>query len=264
MTDTRILDRVRKLLKLAGNNASVEEASMAAAAAQRLIDEHNLSAALLAEDTSTPDPDDAPFLDTRAAGADPIEPGIRQKDGSTYQDRWKQTLASTIARANGCRIYTWDHSDVQIIGRPSDIDTVRYLYAYLKAQTVMLTDHHGRGMGATWRNNFRYGVVDAIRVKLAEGRKKFEAEARAAATGTALVKVDRALATIEKRGTDIERYMYSAEAKATGLTGLSKITTKFKSNTSARAQGRKAGAGINIGNAKAGLGTGTPVKGYLK
>jgi hypothetical protein len=268
MIDTKILTRVRNLLRLAGNNASVEESALAAAAAQRLIDEHNLSAALLAADTNTPDPDDAPLLDTRAAGADPIEPGKPQRDGTTYQDRWKVTLASTIAKANGSRIYTWNAA-IQIIGRPADIDTVRYLYSYLRAETERLTELQGRGMGATWRNNFKYGVVDAIRAKLAEGKKQFEQEARtracaqAASSGTALIKVDRALATIEKRGTDIERYMYSPEAKATGLK-LSKVKTKIRVNNSARAAGRAAGSRIQIGNAKAGLGAGSPVKGYLK
>lgn len=236
MTDDVVLQKVQKLLRLA-TSSNANEAGLAAAKAQELIDKHNLSAALLALDAAEPTKglDDEPIIDFEKAGA-PL-------DSQKRLDRWRGSLASVIARQNGCRIY-FSGSDIALVGRPSDAETVRYLYAYLSREVERLTTAQGAGMGRTWRNNFRLGVVDTIAAKLHEQRRAFESQARKEAReegSTALVRVDRALARIDKRGHDVADWIKGNLKLYSG--GSSSSTY----NHNARQQGRKAGQSISVG-----------------
>jgi len=236
MTDSVILAKVQKLLRLA-TSSNANEAALAAAKAQELIDKHQLAEALLALDSAEPTKglDDEPIVDFEKADA-PLD---RQK----RLDRWRCGLASVIARQNGCRIY-YSGSDIALVGRASDAETVRYLYGYLSREVERLTTEHGQGMGRTWRNNFRLGVVDTISNKLWEQRRKFESETRAEARAegsTALMRVDRALANIDKRGETVKDWMkqnmklYASSGSAAAY------------NPNARARGREAGKSISVG-----------------
>ena len=62
-----IVDKVRKLLRLA-ESPNANEAALAAAKAQELIDAHNLSAALLAYDEGSAQPNE-PIEDFERKGA---------------------------------------------------------------------------------------------------------------------------------------------------------------------------------------------------
>ena len=177
-----IIDKVRKLLRLA-ESPNANEAAAAAAKAQSLIDEHNLNAALLSLDGAETEPDE------------PIENFGRKDaplDGGKQNDTWRWRLASTVMYANACRGYV-NGGSIHIVGRPSDVETVRYLYAYLKAEVAQLTDRDGKGCGRTWRNNYRMGVIDTISRKMREEREKFKQAAQVAAgTTTALMRVNSA------------------------------------------------------------------------
>lgn len=242
MTDTVILAKVQKLLRLA-TSSNANEAALAAAKAQELIDKHQLAAALLALDSAEPANglDDEPIVDFEKAGA-PLE-------SQKKLDRWRGQLASVIARQNGCRIY-YHGSDIALVGRPSDAETVRYLYGYLSREVERLATENGRGMGRTWRNNFRLGVVDAISAKLYEQRRKFESETRAEAraeSGTALMRIDRALAKIDKRGESVAAWIES------NLKLYSRGGGGGNYNHGARQAGRKAGQSVSIGGARGSL-----------
>lgn len=198
-----VLDKVRKLLRLA-ESPNANEAAAAAAKAQQLIDEHNLSAALLSIETGVDAPDE-PIEDFAKKGA--------HLDAPARLDRWRIELASSIAYANSCRIYYTDRLSarhkIALVGRPSDADTVRYLYAHLCAEVNQLADRDGKGYGRTWRNNFRLGVVDTIRGKLRQQQSEFKQQATASLGGNsqALVRVNTALAKVEQRGTDVRDWM---------------------------------------------------------
>lgn len=240
MTDAVILAKVQKLLRLS-TSSNANEAALAAAKAQELIDKHQLAAALLALDSAEPTKglDDEPIIDFEKAGA-PL-------DAPKRLDRWRCSLASVIARQNGCRIY-FSGNEIALVGRPSDAETVRYLYGYLSREVERLTSEQGQGMGRTWRNNFRLGVVDAIQSKLYEQRRAFESEARKQArdeSSTALMRVDRALATIDKRGESVKDWMKSNLKLYAG--GGSNGGTY---NHNARQMGRKAGQSIAVGGAR--------------
>lgn len=243
MTDSVVLAKVQKLLRLA-TSSNANEAALAAAKAQELIDKHQLAATLLAMDAVEPMKglDDEPIIDFEKAGA-PL-------DAAKKLDRWRGSLASAVARSNACRIY-YSGSEIGLVGRPSDAETVRYLYGYLSREVERLATESGQGMGRTWRNNFRLGVVETIHKKLYEQRRKFESETRAearAAGSTALARIDRALATIDKRGESVDAWVKSnLKLYARGGGSGSQY------NASAREAGRRAGHSIAISGARGSL-----------
>lgn len=257
MTQDAILDRVRKLLRLAGNNPNPEEAATAAAKAQALIDAHHLSRALL-----DLDPQGRPG---GAPAEEPIEDlGRAPLDPDGRRSRVRVTLASVVARANACRVYL-SGGGVCLIGRPSDAETVRYLYAWLRAEVDRLTRAHGRGLGTVWRNNFGLGVVDTVARKLREQREAQRAQARAEAEADdartraalaassagplfadvvpagALVRVNAALAALDDRGPAVDAWTQQHMTLRAGRGGGG------RTDYGARQAGRQAGESINVG-----------------
>ena len=235
----KLLDRIAKLLRLARNNSNINEASAAAAAAQRLMDDNNLSEAMLDMDGQRTEPLED-IVDFGARGA-PL-------DGGFYR-RWHYTLAHGLMSLHGCIIYK-SRGKLQIAGRPSDVEAVRYLYAYLTSEINNLVKIHGKGMGATWRNNYCLGAASEVAKRLREEHAKWKAEVRkGAADSLALVRIDTALAKVEQK---------NAEASAFGRNVLrlrSASGGRVNYDHMARELGRTHGASIRLSNAGA-LGAG--------
>lgn len=155
--DEAVLDRVRKLLALAGS-PNVHEAAAAAARAQALISRHRLEGWLAAEAAAKEKLD--AIEDARDA---PLEQSKRLR-------RWKVVLASTLAEANGCLAYTLDRGDeraIVLVGRAEDRDAVRVLWDGLVRRIEWLSATHGAGRSKRWHDDFRIGAVDAIAKALA-------------------------------------------------------------------------------------------------
>jgi hypothetical protein len=227
-----ILDKVRKLLRLA-ESPNANEAALAAAKAQELIDEHNLSAALIGLDGQSSEPDE-PFEFFEQKGA-PL-------DERRYVDQWRWILADEITRLNGCKAYV-SKKQINIVGRASDAETVRYLYAYLVSEVEQLCARDGAGCGRVWRNNYRLGVVDTVRRKLNQQRTEFRQQQREIAeqsSSTALMRVNTALERIDRRAIEV------SELATTRLRLRSGGGYKSDSNTDAREQGRIAGESIHL------------------
>lgn len=252
MTQESIISKVHKLLKLAGNNTNAQEAAAAAAKAQALIDEYNLSETMLQLDNAPEAKPEEPVYDFYAMGS-PL-------DSQKTQQSWRQRLAVVISRLNGCRVYI-SGGDLALVGRPSDAETVRYLYGYLTNETNRLTEQYGRGMGVSWRNNFRLGVVDTVSRKLHETHKQFENDVRAqATTSMALVRVNTALAKIEQKGKDVDSWISTNLILRKGGAAMNQ---RVSYNGQARATGRRAGESITIGGARGSLTSGNKaLKGY--
>ena len=239
MSTDKIIDKVKKLLRLSTSD-NPNEAALAAAMAQKLIDQHQLDTALLALDGVEAETNEE-IEDFGGRGA-----WLDEKNAT-----WKGRLGLVIAHLNGCQVYV--HSGrLSIIGRPSDVDTVRYLYGYLTYEVNRLANQAGKGCGRVWNNNYRLGVVDTIKSKLREQSQKFKDEARQAvgSNSQALVRVDQALAKIDSR---------SKEAAAWGKLHLnlrSRSCGRSQADAGARNAGREAGKSITINRAKRGLNSG--------
>jgi hypothetical protein len=142
-----LIAKIQKLRALA-QSTNVNEAANAAAAAEKLIAEHQLTEAEL-ESSSNP-----PANEPTEEDADPIyfEAGDRRAS-------WRWWLAGGLARLYGVAlvgahmrqptgeksayfpydpVVAWG-SGVRAIGRKSDVEIMRYQYAYLSVEIERLT-----------------------------------------------------------------------------------------------------------------------------
>lgn len=207
-----ILDKVRKLRTLA-TSSNVHEAAAAAAAAERLIQEHNLAEASLeidaAEETVTYE---------------------RVTEFGQQVPSWQGVLLVHLARAYQCSgfIRPGMKSSYIAYGRPQDIATLKYQYAFFTAEITRLAKV-GKGRGRTWLNSFRIGAVQAI----AESLRVTQTAARQQATSSALVVVDERAARAEKRRNQDNPNLESRNRSA------------FRVDPHGLAAGRRAGSSIN-------------------
>lgn len=145
----KLLDRIRRLLRLA-ESPNVHEAATAAATAQELMARHRIEAASLEAPGAADGIVD--FRDT------PLESSKRLRP-------WKTQLADVVARANGCRIYLLERgklSEIVVVGRPEDVELVRLLHAELVKRVECLTRQHGEGRDRQFCNGFRLGIVTTL------------------------------------------------------------------------------------------------------
>lgn len=231
-----IIEKIRKLLSLS-KSSNANEAAVAAAAAQRLMTEHQIAEAEV---------EDGEQHEQASLSEEPLDTlGARAPS-------WKEVLSSQLSQMHGCKV--WRETTrggglppsvrTRIVGRPSDVASVRYLYAWLTSEIVRLTRKHGSGRGLRYSNSYRNGAVNGCLAAMWEARR----EVRATATGAALVRVD---ARAEE-----------AQAEQQRLTGELKPArpVTFKRDPEAYVRGVAAGRGLHTG-AKLGATTGTRLLG---
>jgi len=227
MTREGILDRVAKLLSL-GNSDNEHESALAIARAQALMAEHDITEAMVAESET----DEETELDEDIVDASsPI---------TAARARWRGQLAQAIAKANGCGVYR-SGVHYKVYGRPSAIERSRYVFDYCNAEIERLASLK-RGEGRTWLNNYRLGMVQAIRTAIAAERAGMIDRMRATACdSSALVVVNNAVARVEKEQVEVKAW----GRKELGLRSASGSASTYHSG--ANAAGRRAGAGIYSG-----------------
>jgi hypothetical protein len=142
---------------------------------------------------------------------------------------------------------------IEIVGRPSQVETVRYLYGWLAGEVSRLVDSHGRGLGVVWRREFCEGAAQELGERLKEQRRATVAAYRAEATPQpgALVLVERAIAKI-----DAEAGSVAAWAKAKHRLVTNSGGGYRQHNGTARQAGRDAARGVSLGGARGGIGSG--------
>jgi hypothetical protein len=234
MTHTEALDKIRKLLRLA-QSSNVHEAALAASRAQEIMERFKIEALTVEYDADTKAPDE-PIKDF---GIDPLD---------AKHETWRSRLASALARENQCKVYLGRgarHLNVSLIGRPSDVSTVRYFYAYLVREIERLAARDCAGTGRTYWNNYRIGAVAEISTRLYEQRKATRAEMRAevetqADSSRALIVLDSALAKLDARRDDVEKWAkQNLNLRSSGGGGSAY-------HGSAREAGRAAARSINL------------------
>lgn len=255
--DNRILDRVKKLLRLAEGTNNANEAAVAAAAAQKLIDEYNLGMVSLDDDDTSGEQTFAQRSADEKIAREEIT-----LDGSKLP-RWESALLSSLCRANHARLlyvnqsrYSKNHGYC-ILGTEIDRSAAIYLFHYLRRQVEEVTKtatNERREVyvpGRTWANNFRLGMVDTIRDRLNESRKALTqgAQQQAYAKGgeAALVRVmeaTSALSVLSERVDLEQKHLY----RVLGLRQRS--TSGGTYDSAAREHGRAAGHGVSLSSGK--------------
>lgn len=222
---TPIIEKIRKLLALS-KSSNANEAAAAAAAAQRLMAEHQIAEAEL-------EVGDGP-RESACKSADPIDAFGEQAP------TWKGVLCQGLADLLGCEVWLeWVKKPggglgrlMQVVGRPSDVASLRYLYAWLVSEIERLTQKHAKGKGRTYANSYRLGAVHGC----LDAMQTANREVRAKASGEALVRVDERAAESE------------AVIAALGL-NLRTTSRRSRSNAEAYERGQRAGRGLHTGAA---------------
>ena len=283
MTTDKIQEKIRKLLALADNNPSVEEAANAFAAAQRLATLHAL------------DLDDLATGDEHGTADAMPEPREVEKVQQRRIVRWKKVvlwqlrIIGSLARSNGCKhFYSSGYGGVTVYGQPSDIATVQYLYDMIAAQLDKLTRtavrHYGITLKASYDNvrdavemgedtprsygrAFRLGAVGTIsnrlrtqRDEIRETRTAIEAARQLALAGgnaapaqAALVRTNGALARVERAEEYVGRVREEVTKFESGLgLGSGRGFSEGGGSSGGYAAGRAAGAGVSLGGSARG------------
>lgn len=179
----KISARIRKLLALAANNPNVAEAESAAAEAQRLMLEYQISETTI---------EDKP--------ASVVDGDMDSGEGKSRASMWKVYLASTISKHMSVRVfYTPGTDKIRVVGRGPDVAAASLLYHHLVAQLDRAADvawarvpaverRATRGGKVRWVDTFHMGARDAIGKRMSD-QKRLVAGA-AADPGAALVKID--------------------------------------------------------------------------
>lgn len=225
MDNSDVIAKVQKLLKLAEKSTYQGEAESAAAMAQALIDKHKLTSAML--ETS----------DVLEAIKDFKGSPLNEGDPGAQKSSWKARLASTLARLNGCEILTY-RGALDIIGKPSNVQTVRYLYTFCVRAMESVVRARTAGMGRIYINNFRIGFIEGISEAIKREREAQIQGMREALNGSReLVVLNNAVAVMKQEYDTTKNYCKTVM----GLRyGSSRSSSRY--NSDARSAGRSAGS----------------------
>ncbi len=236
------MQKAAKLLRLAQSD-NPHEAALAASRAQEIIDRYKLN-------MDTAHMGEAGEIESN----EPVEDFERDPlDRDKVLQRWKAQLAMSIAKHNQC--YVWRSAgNLNLVGRPSDVSTVRYFFTFIVREIERLADRDCKGCGRTYWNNFRLGAVETVTQKLAKQHEVTIAEVKteAAAQGSmALVIVQNNLVVLEKRTEEARDFAKQKHNLKDGK------ASNAQYHSSARDAGREAGRSINVTTAKHSLGAGS-------
>ncbi len=223
---SKVIARVIHLRKLASGNTNIHEANAAAAAADKLIQEHRLSQAEL-----------------EASGNAPLDPmsSVKLHEGGR-RTAWRETLLWALSNHYGCSWYM-NHGrdfssgrekrtcDYTLVGRQSDVEIVVYMFGWLTEEIERLCRWHSGGKGTgyarAWLDGAAIGVRDTFAARKAEMKAK-------EASSSAMVLLDN-------RSKEAEKHKYAI------VPGLRKVkSVQGGRDDWARNDGYKVGREIQI------------------
>ncbi len=246
MTRDRLIDRIAKLLALANNNNSVEEAALAASRAQALMLEHEIDQATVELSDEPPELEDV-VMDSIKLGKTRVS--------------WKADLWYGIAEGNGCQGVTGPGgrgrlAKLYAFGRQSNVETCRYMYQWLVKEVDRLAkqalaerDCPDMGANRRYANSFRAGAAQVIARRLEDARAATFRQAEAQGKGCALVLVKNDMAVVKREAKDLQR-------KAWGGVATGSYSRGAVSSGAGYRDGKQAGGGVNLGSGSGQLGQG--------
>lgn len=180
---TAVVTKVQRLLALS-KSTNPHEAAAAAAVANKLMQEHRIS-----------------HVELELSGAEPVTVVI-EDTGPLYtferDPSWRDELAHGLARHYGCTTYWQAVSNrytsgrrtttrgVMLVGRATDIETVRYMFAWLVAEFTRL----GAKVPGADRRSYMLGCSHGVLAVLRENANALHTQA-VAGNSAAMVLVNR-------------------------------------------------------------------------
>lgn len=266
-TENKIIHRIQKLLKLAGNAGSEAEAALAAERAAALMAQYEIHEAEVALASGT-----------EVRTPEPIEKAHRVT-GTKKKVAWHMRVTSAVASSYGATAY-WIGGAVVLFGRLSAVQAAGYTSQYLMREVERITDKEAptTSYSKTYRNAFRLGCASRVAYRVEEAARAARKNPAAAMAKAAEVMAEdldagdpsaptnepapvnapvnaMALAVIEKDREEVEAEYkkYSAKWRSAGPVG--KV-----SNGSGYEAGKRAGDRVNIaGRSRGGLKAGQGV-----
>jgi hypothetical protein len=231
VTKSEVLAKVRKLLALSKSD-NPHEAGVASALATKLLTKHDLSVGEL----DTPEDD----LEDCQEWADPLVSAADAK-------KWLRVFAHGLCAVFGCYCYQKLDGPVVVVGRASNVETVRYLVDWVKVEIERLAKAQ-RGNGRSYIIAYRKGAASII-LEAIKAERIETVEAARLEAGSSLVAIDNAVALCAERALEARAW---AKAHVPGLRskGGSRV------NASGYAAGRRDGAGV-YGGRRAQIGAGS-------
>ena len=156
----RVLDKVKKMLALAGNNPSKEEAESALLMAQRMLAKYGLSM----EDVDT----------MEDVVKEIVNEGVTEYAKTPW---WHKSMAMIIASNFKCSVYTsrsGGYSRIKFVGVKEDVDVAREVFNYAidianKKALQFTRKIRDRGENTKGiRNDFLLGFLNGIEAKFQE------------------------------------------------------------------------------------------------
>jgi len=244
MTYDEALRKAINCLKLS-QSPNQHEAALAASKAQEIIDRYRISIEDINQGNEARG-NDEPIVDF--GEKEPLQ------DVCGVDTRWTLSLAVSISRQNACRIYyttkITSSSTIKIVGRTSDVQTVRYIFGWLEKEVRRITRQECSGYPRKYQAEFRMGVVDTIRRKLEEQKQEtYKNVQNEAVNPMALVRVQQSIARMEANGEAVDNWM------KLNMSLKEARSRERQTNLSARWHGQLAGNQIQITQAKASIGS---------
>lgn len=221
MTHEEALRKAMGCLRLAERAGTPDEAALAAAKAQKIIDDYKLDIENLEFDAEQLKEDKEEVKDF--GYADPLDD---VKYGN-YRESWTLRLASIVANHNQCAIrYQRTASKgtrIRAIGRPSDVQALRYLYSFFRRQIEELMAQKCKGNSSAFKGEFCVGCIETLSQRMEEQHEATIEEVKEKHSGNdqALVRVNAAVARLQKRREDVDdffnKYTYDSLAERLGV-----------------------------------------------
>lgn len=247
-----IIEKVKKLHRLAAcESATPDEAALAAARAQEIIDRYKLKMDDLGDDET---------VDDEKASLDdlPLDEFVH----NWLVTPWTVRLGNFICFTNQCRLITYTRRQIngktypirtlKIVGHPSDVMLVRYLYGYLKGEVLRL-DSNCPVKDGKWRRAYCIGIVDTICMKIREQGYATKNQAKQSVVNNerGLIRLNSALARLEQRESSVELFIKDSMKTKKSRTGDCQTDSDLDN---ARRLGQIAGENIRMTRAVASLG----------
>lgn len=132
-----IIDKIAKLLALAGNNPNEHEAALAASKAQAMMQEYDLA-----------------MGDVESFKVDKRTGGVVEADRVTLRKKgkpggWKVALFNAVGKTSDCWVYAndasrWYDGQGRFIGRKIDVEMAGYVFEFLVRELERLQDEYGK------------------------------------------------------------------------------------------------------------------------
>jgi len=205
MDKNKAVEKIKKLLELADTkrNTNLEEAAVAAAKAQSLMEKYRIEKALLDKDSSS-------------------KVNWKKLADKGRPENWKNFLAGSLARHNGCFVVRSQNYEsdgqIQIVGESQDIDMLQNIYSYIVfelnklciKELLVYKTKFGFYPGKNYSKSFYLGGISVIDERLQQAKEAARAEELKKADSVKdKINIENALSIIDNKSDKAKEWVQS-------------------------------------------------------